>query len=173
MKKVLLFLKKEILEFIPPFIFFFIAFHLTSLIIGLAVAELGYTIKATTSAGINALIIGKSILIVDSLPVVRRLGRRRLINLILWKSFFNIIVVFLFEIIEKLIHLISKHGSFSTALNNFGDEVNWPYFWNVFIILSIFVLIYAATTTLIEAIGKTEFRKILFAEVEQNSVAAD
>jgi hypothetical protein len=172
-KKVLLFLKKEILEFIPPFIFFFIAFHLTSLIIGLAVAELGYTIKATISAGINALIVGKSILIVDSLPAVRKLGRKRLINMIIWKSLFNIVVVFLFEIIEKLIHLISKHGSLSTALNNFADEVNWPHFWNVVIILSIFVVIYTSTTTLIEAIGKTEFRKFLFAEVEQNTVTAD
>ena len=57
MKKTLLFLKKEILELLPPTIFFFLVFQVIAFARSLLVKEYGLTLAATTSAIIGAIIV--------------------------------------------------------------------------------------------------------------------
>lgn len=70
MKKVFLFLKHEFLEMLPPFIFFFVVFHIVAFMRSLMAEQYGITITSSVSATIGALIVGKAILIAEVLAFV-------------------------------------------------------------------------------------------------------
>jgi hypothetical protein len=162
MKKTLLFLKKEILELLPPTIFFFLVFQVMSFARGLLVKEYDLTLSSTTSAFIGAIIVGKSILIVDALPMLKWFHQKRLIYTVLWRIFFYLLIVVIFQFLETLIPLISKYGSISSAIDHIFEEIRWDHFFAIHVILLLFIIIYALITAVVETIGRKEFIKIFF-----------
>ena len=162
MNKTLLFLKKEILELLPPTIFFFVVFQVIYFTRGLLAKEYAVTFTSTTSAIIGALIVGKSILLIDALPILKWFRQTRFIYTILWRIFFYLLIVVLFQFIEDLIPLISKFGSFSSAIGQYFEKMNWNHFLAIHIILLLFVIIYALISGAVEVIGRKEFFRIFF-----------
>ncbi len=162
MNKTLMFLKKEILELLPPTIFFFVVFQIITFVRGLLAKEYGMTFSSTTSAIIGALIVGKSILLVDALPMLKWFHQSRLIYTILWRIFFYLLIVVLFQFIEDLIPLISKFESLPLAFENYFEKMNWDHYWAIHIILSLFIIIYTLITAVVEAVGRNEFFNIFF-----------
>ena len=170
MKKTLLFLKKEFLELLPPTIFFFLIFQVMTFARSLLAKEYGITLASATSDFIGAIIVGKSILIVDALPMLKWFHQKRLIYTVLWRIFFYLLIVVLFEFIEGLIPLISKYGSVSSALTYGFREIRWDHFFAIHLILLLFIIIYTLITAVIEAVGRKEFLKIFFGEkIKSNS----
>ena len=157
MKKVLLFLKREFLEMLPPTIYFFIAFHLVLFIRSLMVEGYGVTVSSSFMATIGALVVGKSILIADALPLLRLFKKKREIFNIIWKILVYSAVVLLFQYLEEIIPLISKYDSISVAARHLSDELNWPRFWGIHIIYLILLVIYIVSTVIIDLIGRDEF----------------
>lgn len=162
MRKVLLFLKKEFFEMLPPTIYFFVVFHIMAFIKRLLVGETGISLAATSAATIGALIVGKSILIADALPKLKWVHERRLIYVVIWRVFLYLIIVLLFQFIEGLIPLISKYGSISSAYEHLFEEIKWNHFVAIHIVLLLLIVIYTLTIAVIEAIGRKEFREIFF-----------
>jgi hypothetical protein len=162
MNKTLSFLKKEILELLPPTVFFFLVFQVIAFVRSLLAKEFEVNLPSTTSAFIGALIVGKSILLVDALPILRWFRQTRFIYTILWRIFFYLLIVVLFQFIEDLIPLISKFGSLSSAIGRYFEKMNWDHFLAIHIILLLFVIIYALISGVIEAVGRKEFVKIFF-----------
>jgi len=162
MKKTFLFLKKEILELLPPTIFFFIVFQVMDFAKGLIEKEYGVSVASTTSAAIGSLIVGKSILLVDALPMLKWFHEKRLIYSVLWRILFYLLIVTLFEFIEGLIPLISKYGSFSSGLKHNFNEIKWDHFLAIHIILLLFIIIYTIVTAVVETIGRKQVRKLFF-----------
>ena len=115
MNKTLMFLKKEFLEMLPPTIFFFVVFHVVLFTRALMAKQYAIPITSSAVAIIGALIVGKSILIVDLLPFVNWFRRKRLIYNIVWKTFLYLSLVVFFQFLEELIPLISKYGANITA----------------------------------------------------------
>lgn len=162
MKKTLIFLKNEFLEMLPPTIFFFVVFHIILFTRALMAHQYDITIASSASATIGALIVGKSILIADALPLFNWFCQKRLIFNVAWRIFLYVIIVLLFQFIEELIPIISKYGAISTASEHLIEEIKWPRFWTTHIALIVFLVIYSLATAVIGAIGRNKFLDILF-----------
>jgi hypothetical protein len=101
-------------EMAAPTIFFFIGFNLIVLTTNLLLAEyllaVGNFLLATTAA----LIVGKSVLIANALPLMRRYDRGPLIRPILFKTIVYSLVVTFVRVLEAL--------SFSPTIIRFGTS---------------------------------------------------
>jgi hypothetical protein len=162
MNRVVRTLVKEVKEAIPPTVFFLIAFHVAAFIRALIEQSVGLTVEASTLATIGALIVGKTILIVDHLRVTNLMASRPLIFGILWKTLIFSLVATLFQGIEELVPLISKHGSVGAAVEDLFSEVVWPRFWANRIVLLLFVLLYASAVELIRVFGAEHMKHVFF-----------
>ena len=81
-----------------------------------------------TVATVGALIVAKSILIVEKLPIAGLFPGKLVLNA-LWKALLFGVVTLLFRFLEELIPLVSKHESLATATAQLSEEVLWPQFW--------------------------------------------
>lgn len=147
---------------LPPTIFFFVVFHILYFIKSLIANEYGISITSSIVATIGALIVGKAILIADSLKVLKLFQDHNLIKHILWKVFIYGILVFVFRYLEEIIPLTSKYDSFAEANQNLIHEIKWPQFWTIQIVLFIFLTIYVSYVELIKVIGKEKFKDLVF-----------
>ena len=162
MKKVLQFLKREFLEMLPPTIFFMVAFHIVVYIRFLMIDKYVITFTASLFATVNALVIGKSILVADSLPLFRLLSKKRIIYVMILKIIVYSAIVLLFQFLEEFIPAISKFGSISSAMGHIAGDINWPRFWAFHIIYILFLLPYLLGTTIMSEVGKDKFFNLLF-----------
>jgi hypothetical protein len=173
MKKVLIFLKHEFLEMLPATIFFFVVFHILAFTRALMAEQYGISLSSSTAATIGALIVGKSILIVDAIPLCNWFSQKRLIYNVGWRIFLYLIIVLLFQFLEELLPLISKYGAISTASEHLIEEIKWPRFWATHIILIVFITFYNAATAVIGAIGRNKFLEIIFSPKSNHWTKAD
>jgi len=154
MGKVAAFLKKELLEMIPPTLFFLAVFLIIvfarSLMGG---EESGLVLVSVTSAIIAALIVGKSILIADALPLFRWLEDRPHIYNVIWRIFLYMTLIFLFQVLEELIPLARKYGSVGEGFSHLMEEVVWMRFWATHLMFSVFMVIYCVITALVGMLG--------------------
>jgi hypothetical protein len=162
MKKLFAFLKKESLELLPPTMFFLLVLQLTVLVRTVLVSESQFSMTTSTAALIGALVIGKSILIADALPLFRWFREPKLIYNTVWRVFLYLIIVLLFQVLEELIPLVSKYGGVGAALERFSSEVNVARFWVTHLMLALFLIIWSFTTTLIDIIGRQRLLQVLF-----------
>lgn len=162
MKKFLAILKKEFLELLLPFVFFAFVFHVMMLVESLIAKASGFSYSATTTALIGAVLVSKSILIVDALPMLKFKDGKKLIYPIMWRVFFYIIIVIIFQFIEGLIPLFSKSNSFSDAVDLLFTKMNGNHFWAVHIVLFLFLVIYTMVNAIVDIIGTKKFLAIFF-----------
>lgn len=162
MSKALAFIKKEFFELIPPTIFALVAFEIALFTRTLMGSEQNYTIATHAAAIIGALVVGKSILIADALPLFRWFREKRLILNVLWRVLLYMSIVLLFQVLEELIPLLSKYDGFAGAASHLVDEIQWPRFWATHITLAVFISIYSFTTALIGVIGRDRFHEVFF-----------
>lgn len=169
MKKVLIFLKNELLEALPPTIFFFIVFHIVAFTRALMAEQYGITIVSLASATIGALIVGKSILIADALPLFNWFRQKMLIYEVAWRIFLYVIIIIIILVLDELIPLISKYGAISTAFEHLIEEIKWPRFWATNIILIAFLTVYSLATEVIRAAGRKELVELFFGTKSDHS----
>lgn len=162
MKKFLAVLKKEFLELLPPFIFFAFVFHIMMLVESLMAKASGFSYSATTTALIGAVLVSKSILIVDALPMLKFKEGKKIIYPMTWRVFFYIIIVVIFQFIEELIPLFSESDSFSDAVTLLFTKIKWDHFWAVHIVLFLFLVIYTMVNAVIDILGAKKFLAIFF-----------
>jgi hypothetical protein len=162
MNKFVAWLKKEILEIIPPTVFFFIAFHLLAFTKALMLDQYGISASSSAAATIGALIVGKVVLIADKLPLINRFPEKPLIYNVTWKTLIYLAVALLFRYAEHIIPLLSEYGSLRAATRHLLDEVVWPHFWAIQLWLSILLFVYVALRELIREIGRDAAREMFF-----------
>lgn len=149
---------------LPPTIFFLLVFHILTYIRRLLIGEFGISLAETSAATILALVVGKSIVIVDALPILKWIRHTRLVYVILWRIIFYLIIVTAFQFIEGLIPFISKYGSIPEAIEHLLKEIKWNHFVAIRIILLLFIVIYTLIAAIIEIFGRKEFIKIFFSK---------
>ncbi|MDX1432690.1 MAG: hypothetical protein R3286_09600 [Gammaproteobacteria bacterium] len=155
-------LKDEIVEAIPPFIFFFLAFQIIAFTSALMVEEYGIRVSTFMTATISALIVAKVVLIVDLVPFVNRFPDRPLIYNVVWKTAIYLIAAFVVRYLEHLFHFLREHDSFTAANRHMLDEVVWPHFWAVQIWLLILFLLYCTLRELVRVLGRERVRAMFF-----------
>lgn len=162
MNKLLVFLKHELLELLPPTIYFLVVFHVIAFARALMIKQYGITLSSTAAATIGALIVGKSILIADKLPVMNWFRQDRLVINVIWRTLVYVLIVLVFQFLEELIPLISKYGTISGAIGRLFEEINWYRFWATHIIFIVFLIFFNLATAVIDTFGRDELLNVFF-----------
>src|SRR5450759_5056899 len=124
-------IKEEFLAIRPPTIFFFIALHLVALIRALMIKATGIAPLSTVSIAVAALILGKSVLIADMLPVINRYPDKPLIYNVAWKTAIYLLVSLVIHYLERLFDFARQAGSLIAGNDKLLAEIIWPHFWAV------------------------------------------
>lgn len=166
MKKFLSFLKKEIVELFPPFLYFFVVFHILFFAKSIIQEEYGITTSSYIQATIGALIVGKSILLANAFPILNLFRDKRLIYNIIWRVILYLVFVLFIKYIEEIIPLLSKGGAFNDSSKEVLNAMKNAKSMVVDIILILFLFIYVIAEELIQIIGKKEFKSLFFGKVK-------
>lgn len=155
-------LKHELVEVIPPTVFFFIAFQVIAFTRALMLEQYGIRVATFVAASIAALIVAKVVLIVDLLPFVNRFPEKPLIYNVAWKTMIYLAAALLVRYIEQLIPFVREHGDLALANRHLLDEVVWPHFWAVQIWLLVLFFVYCALRELVRVLGRERVLYIFF-----------
>jgi hypothetical protein len=155
-------IKEEFLAILPPTIFFFIALHLVALIRALMIKATGIAPLSTVSIAVAALIIGKSVLIADMLPVINRYPDKPLIYNVAWKTAIYLLVSLFIHYLERLYDFSRQAGGLIAGNDKLLAEIVWSHFWAVQIVLFILVLTYCTARELVRVLGKERVVRMFF-----------
>jgi hypothetical protein len=162
MSKVTAKIKEEFLALLPPTIYFFIALHIVALVRALLIKATGISPLSTASIAVTALILGKSVLIADLLPVINRYPTKPLIYNVGWKSMMYLAVSLCFHYLERLYEFSRQAGGMVAGNKKLLAEMVWPHFWAVQIILALMIFMYCVGNELARVIGKDRMQRMFF-----------
>ena len=147
---------------LPPTIFFFVALHIIMFVRRLMLEGTGLSPYSSVSIAIAALILGKSVLLADLLPIINRFPKRPLIYNVAWKSAIYLLVSVVIHYLERLVDFWGKAGGFRAANRKLLLEIVWPHFWAIQIILFVLIVMYCTMHELVRVIGREKAMKIFF-----------
>ena len=152
--------KHEILEALPPFVFFFVAFHLIALTRVLMQQEYGIEARTVMNATIAALVVAKVVLLADLLPIVNRFPDRPLGYNIAWKTLIYMLAAVVVGYLERLWEFHGEYGSIGAANSHMLEELVWPHFWAVQLWMAVLFLLYCTLRELTRALGSKRMRAL-------------
>ena len=153
MDKILPWLKKELHELAPVWIFFFFFVLLLRITEWAILQELGIREGIIKKALIFTFLISKVFIVLDNLEFMNRFIKRPLIYSIVWKTLFYGLGIFLARIIEFL---------FSQSMIEIIEGMLHPRFWIIQIWTITLLFIFCGSRELIKKIGKDNFLKMVF-----------
>jgi hypothetical protein len=162
MHKALEFLKKEFLEMLPPTIYFFVMLHIIAIIRALMVRAGQFEPSSTVSIAIAALILGKAVLIADMLPWINRFPEKPLIYNVSWKTVAYTVVAGIIHYLEHLWDFAREAGGIVAGNQKLLQEIVWPHFWAIQLLLVILVFQYCTMHELARAVGRDKLIRIFF-----------
>jgi hypothetical protein len=162
MSKVTAKIKEEFLALLPPTIYFFIALHIVGLVRALLIKATGFSPLSTASIAVAALVLGKSVLIAELLPVINRYPQKPLIYNVGWKTMMYLVVSLLIHYLERLYEFSRQAGGMVAGNKKLLAEMVWPHFWAVQIILALMIFMYCVGNELVRVIGKDRMRRMFF-----------
>jgi len=149
--KAMSFLKKEFFSVLPPVIYFFVSFNIIGITTSILLKEYSASATLHLTPTINALIIGKVVLVVDEIKYVRWFDSKPLAYPVFFRSVIYTLCIFLFIVLE--------HWALS-------EEIHWlrtaiSQFW-IFVLF----LVYFAFKGLIVAFGlsRRDLLRVFFRE---------
>jgi len=160
MNKFVVGLKHEILEALPPFVFFFVAFHLVAVTRVLMQQEYGIEARTVMNATIAALVVAKVVLLADLLPIVNRFPDRPLAYNIVWKTLIYMVAAIVVAYLERLWEFHGEYGSIAAAHSHMLEELIWPHFWAVQLWMAVLFLLYCTLRELTRALGGKRMRAL-------------
>jgi hypothetical protein len=152
----------QVRHVLPPTIFFLIGFNLIVATKALILREHGIAFTGFLTATLAALLVGKAVLITDSLPFMRRFDGAPLIQPILFKSAFYWLCVMLVRIAEQLVHFLVDHGAIEDFPAYLADRFSWARFLSIQIWLMVLFLVYVSVHELDTLFGSGELHRLFF-----------
>jgi len=154
---------RELREMLPPTIFFFVGFNLVVLTTNLILADYLAAFGSFMLATAAAIIVGKSVLVANAMPVLRRYDRAPLIQPILFKTTIYWAVVFVARLLEHFVRFWLIEGN---PLGDFLPHMIATFSWHRFAAVQIWILvlflIYVTTSELNHLFGYGELWRLLF-----------
>ncbi|MGA8572192.1 MAG: hypothetical protein ACLP7A_16070 [Desulfobaccales bacterium] len=170
MHKILKIIKHELVEILPPTVFFFIAFNIIIISKKLMLEQYGIKFSGFVNAAVGALIVGKALLVADDIKFINRYPDKPLIYNVVWKTFLYFLVTLLVQYIEGIIPLLVKYHSVRIAIERSWEEIIWAHFWAVHIVFVFLLSLYVSFRELARAIGEKKFLHIFLGiEVSKNN----
>ena len=158
------FLAHEFREVLPPTIFFFIGFNLILFTKRLILEDYLIQFTGFFIATTAALIVGKTVLVAEMMPIIRRFDYAPLALPILFKSVVYTSLVFVARLIEAFIHYLLNGGI--VGKGGFIEEQLGSFSWHRFIATQMWIfvlfLIYTTASQLNDLFGDGELFKIFF-----------
>lgn len=157
-------LHHEFAKLVPPTLFFFVGFNLILLTKRLLLAEYLIEFSGFAIATVSALIVGKTVLIADFLPFLRRFDQAPLIKPILYKTTIYWLLVAVVRLLEALLHYLLDDGSLGGGA--FLREMLGKFSWSQFIATQMWIfvlfLLYVTASELNKLFGEGQLHRILF-----------
>jgi hypothetical protein len=158
------FLLHEFREMLPPTIFFFVGFNLILLSKRLFLADYLIQFSGFMIATTSALVVGKTVLVANMMPVLRRFDDAPLIQPILFKTAIYTLLVFVVRLLEALVHYLVKGGALGGG--RFVHELLGSFRWDHFIAVQMWIfvlfLIYVTAKEVSNLMRKGELLALLF-----------
>ncbi len=149
-------------EALPPTIFFFLGFNFIVLTSNLLVARYVIGLGNFMLATMAALVVGKSVLVANKIPLLRRYDRAPLIQPILFKTGFYWVVVFFVRILERFVHFLLE----GNPPIDFGSYLITTFSWHRFLAISLWLfvlfLIYVTVSEFSHLFGPGEIPRLVF-----------
>jgi len=175
--RLLAFVLKELRELWPPTLFFAIGFNLILLTTQLILADYQVHFANFMVATMTALIVGKSVLVANAMPFLRRFDTGPKIQPVLFKTTVYWAAVFLVRFLEKLGEYFHAGGTLSGIREYVSTHFTWDRFGAIQIWIFILFLVYTSVAELDARFGKGELMKIFFtahsSEMKPTPAAAD
>jgi hypothetical protein len=162
MHKILEKLKEEFFAILPPTIFFFVALHIVTFIRVLMAEGSHFVPFSTASIAVASLILGKSVLIADMLPPINRYPNKPLAYNIVWKTVIYLLIATVIHYVERLIDFSRQAGGIVAGNEKLFEEIVWPHFWAVEILLFVLIVNYCTGRELVRVIGKQKMLRLFF-----------
>ena len=162
MSKVTAKIKEEFLALLPPTIYFFVALHIVALVRALLIKATGISALSTASIAVAALVLGKSVLIADMLPIINRYPQKPLIYNVTWKSLIYLLVSIFIHYLERLYDFSRQAGGVAAGNEKLLANLVWPHFWAVQIILTVMIVAYCIGSELARVIGEARVKRMFF-----------
>jgi len=156
------FLIKELKEVWPPTLFFAVSFNLLVLTINLVLADYLHSFVSFMVATATALVVGKSVLVADAMPFLRRFDTAPMIQPILFKTTVYWAVVFLVRFLEKLVEYLFAGGTFGGIPKYVTTHFTWHRFAAIQIWILVLFLIYTSVSELNARLGNGVLVKTFF-----------
>ncbi|MDH4132663.1 MAG: hypothetical protein OEV95_12755 [Gemmatimonadota bacterium] len=168
MSKAMAWLWKELRAMIPAMIFFLIAFHMLSVTKALLLDNYDITPTSSTIATVSAIIVAKTILLIDHTALARSFSNRLLYNL-LWKTVLFGTIAVLFRQVEELIPVVLKHGDLGAAIREHLSSVSSSRFLIIHMWLYTLLFIYALMSEAVRMLGRDGARAVLLGPVRPHA----
>lgn len=158
------FLLHEFREMLPPTIFFFVGFNLILFTKRLLLADYLIQFSGFILATTSALIVGKTVLVADMIPFLRRFDHAPLIQPILFKAVVYTFLVFVARLLEAFVHYVIQDGGVGGGgfLHELLGTFRWDHFIAVQMWIFVLFLVYVTASEVNDLLGDGELFKILF-----------
>ena len=160
--RLLAFIIKELREVLPPTVFFAAGFNLIVLTTQLILADYLVRFGSFMVATMTALVVGKSVLLANAMPFLRRFETAPIIQPILFKTIVYWAVVFLVRFLEKLVEYLFAGGTLGGIPEYVATHFTWHRFAAIQIWIFVLFLIYTSVEELNARLGDGELMKIFF-----------
>src|SRR5262245_24927458 len=162
--KVCTVLLHEFHELLPPTIFFFVGFNLILFTKRLFLLDYLIQFSGFFLATTSALVVGKTVLVADMMPFLRRFDGAPLVQPILFKTIVYTVLVFIVRLLEAAIHYLIEGGVLGGGgfLRDGLGAFRWEDFIAVQMWVFVLFLIYVTASELNKLFGDGELFKIFF-----------
>jgi hypothetical protein len=147
---------------LPPTIFFFVGFNLILWTKRLILQEHGIEFSGFFTALLAALLVGKAVLVMDSLPFMRRFDGAPMIQPILFKSVIYWLCVLIVRLAEELVHFAVAGGAIANFAGHFAGQFPLARFLSIQIWLMVLFLVYVTIHELNQLFGDGELYRLFF-----------
>ena len=154
--------KEEFLALIPPTIFFFLTLGLIAVVRVLMLKGTGIPASTPIQVAVGALVLGKSVLIADMLPVINRYPDKPLAYNVAWKTLIYVLAALVIHYLERLVEFWKEAGGFVAGNEKLLAEMVWPHFWAIQLILVVLIFNYCVLHEFSRVIGPTKLREMFF-----------
>jgi len=165
MSKAIAKIKEEFYAVLPPTVFFFIALHIVAIVRVLMNKGTGIPLATTASVAISALVLGKSVLLADMMPLINRYPQKPLIYNVIWKSLIYLVVATIIHYLERLWDFAKEAGGVAAGNEAMLVQMVWPHFLAIQVLLFVLILMYCTMHELTRALGRDKVLKIFFGPV--------